>query len=113
MEELVKQMDYMVLQGQIPQAVERFFAEDAHTKDVDGSETNTKSEAVSKLTGFAGSIKEVKEIKLISRGCKDNDSFSEFHFHFGMADGSEIDWHEVIKRTWQNGLVVDETYFQN
>lgn len=113
MQELVTQMDQMVLKGEIPQAVAKFFSEDAHTKDVDGSETTTKSQAIEKLTGFVESIAQVNEITLLNSSIGDNVSMSEFQFHFDMKDGSEIKWHEVIRREWQNNQVVNETYFQN
>ena len=113
MQELVSKMDEMVLKGEIPQAVAKFFSEDAHTRDVDGSETNTKEEAIQKLTGFVGSIAKVNEISLLNSSIGDNVSMSEFRFHFNMKDGSEIKWHEVIRREWADNMVVNETYFQN
>ena len=113
MQELVSQMDNMVLRGEIPQAVAKFFSEKAYTKDVDGSETTTKEQAVEKLTGFVGSIAKVNEITLLNSSIGDGVSMSEFQFHFNMQDGSEVKWHEVIRREWENDLVVNETYFQN
>lgn len=113
MQELVTQMDAMVIKGEIPQAVAKFFSENAHTRDVDGSETSTKQEAIDKLTGFVGSIAQVNEITLLNTSFGDNVSMSEFMFHFNMKDGSVIKWHEVIRRVWSDGRVIDETYFQN
>ncbi len=113
MQELVSQMDDMVLRGEIPQAVDKFFNGDARTRDVDGSETTTKQQAIDKLTGFVGSIAQVNEITLLNSSVGDNVSMSEFRFHFNMKDGSVIKWHEVIRRVWQDNEVVDETYFQN
>lgn len=113
MQELLSQMDNMVLRGEIPQAVARFFSETAHTKDVDGSETTTKEQAVEKLTGFVASIAQVNEISLLNTSIGEDVSMSEFRFHFNMQDGSEIKWHEVIRREWEDGLVINETYFQN
>ncbi len=113
MQELVSQMDQMVLRGEIPQAVAKFFNKDAHTKDVDGSETSTREEAVQKLTGFVSSIAQVNEITLLNSSIGENVSMSEFQFHFKMKDGSEIKWHEVIRREWLDGQVVNEIYFQN
>ena len=106
-------MDNMVLRGEIPQAVAKFFSDSAHTKDVDGSETTTKEEAIQKLSGFVGSIAKVNEITLLNSSIGDGVSMSEFRFHFDMEDGSEVKWHEVIRREWANDQVVNETYFQN
>ena len=113
MQNLVSEMDNMVLRGEIPQAVDKFFSDSAHTKDVDGSETISKEEAIQKLTGFVGGIAKVNEISLLNSSIGENVSMSEFRFHFDMQDGSEINWHEVIRREWLNGKVVNETYFQN
>ncbi len=113
MQELVSEMDHMVLRGEIPQAVARFFSENAHTKDVDGSETTTREQAIEKLTGFVESIDQVNEITLLNSSIGNDVSMSEFRFHFNMKDGNEIKWHEVIRREWQDDKVVNETYFQN
>ncbi|WP_420575802.1 hypothetical protein [Ekhidna sp.] len=113
MQKLVSEMDNMVLRGEIPQAVAKFFSNSAHTKDVDGSETATKEEAIQKLTGFVGAIAKVNEISLLNSSVGQDVSMSEFRFHFQMEDGSEINWHEVIRRKWKDGQVIDETYFQN
>lgn len=113
MQELVTEMDQMVLRGEIPQAVAKFFGENAHTKDVNGSETTTKEQAIEKLTGFVNGIDKVNEITLLNSSYGNDVSMSEFLFHFNMKDGSVIKWHEVIRREWQEDKVVDETYFQN
>ncbi|MEQ9402150.1 MAG: hypothetical protein RIM99_01085 [Cyclobacteriaceae bacterium] len=107
------EMDGMVLKGEIPQAVDKFFADDAMTQDVDGSKTTTKEQAVEKLTGFVGSIANVKEITLLNSTATDNVTMSEFLFNFDMKDGTEIKWHEVIRRVWNGNKVINEQYFQN
>ncbi|MEM7040059.1 MAG: hypothetical protein AAF570_24015 [Bacteroidota bacterium] len=113
MSQNVQEMDAMVLQGQIPQAVDRFFHPEAVTKEGDGGTTNSKGEAMTKLTGFVGSIAKVNQIKLHNQAVQDNVTFSEFTFDFDMQDGSKIHWHEVIRREWRDGMVVAENYFQN
>jgi len=113
MQELVSEMDNMVLRGEIPQAVAKFFSDSAHTKDVDGTETTTKEEAIQKLTGFVESIAKVNEISLLNSSLGQDVSMSEFLFHFDMQDGNEVKWHEVIRREWKDGQVINETYFQN
>lgn len=107
------EMDGMVLKGEIPQAVDKFFADDATTTEVDGSVTASKEEAINKLTGFVGNIAQVKEISLLNSASNGNVSMSEFLFNFDMKDGSEVKWHEVIRRIWEDGKVIDEQYFQN
>lgn len=109
----LKELEGMILKGEIPQAVGRFFADNAQTKDVDGTVTTTKQQAVEKLTGFVGNIANVKEISLLNSSSGDNVTMSEYLFNFDMKDGSEIKWHEVIRREWDGDKIVNETYFQN
>lgn len=109
----LREMDGMILKGEIPQAIEKFFSDEAKTTEVDGSLTSGKQAAVDKLTGFVGSIEKVKEITLLNTAVGNDVTMSEFLFNFDMKDGSEIKWHEIIRRIWQDGKVVEEQYFQN
>lgn len=110
---IVSKMDGMILQGQIPQAVEQFFATNAVTKDFDGTETKNKTEMLQKMDVFLGGIQQVNGITLHHAAVNDRVSMSEFTFDFDMKDGSQILWHEIIRREWQNGKVVNEQYFKN
>lgn len=113
METKLNAIDQMVLNGQITEAVEKYFSEAAITKDTSGLITSNKSEALQKLSGFVNGIKEVKEISLLHSTSIAQISYSEFRFHFLMHDDTEILWHEIIKRTWQEDQVIEEQYFQN
>lgn len=106
-------IDGLVSQGQIVQAVEQFFAPNAKTTDFDGTITQNKDQMIEKMTGFVGSIAKVNGIQLHQSFSKDNISLSEYTFDFDMKDGSHVLWHEIIRREWSNGLVVDEQYFKN
>lgn len=110
---LLSEMDGMVLQGQIVEAVDRFFAEDAHTLDFDGTRTTTKAEMLAKMTGFVGAIGRVNGINLHQHLAAGQTTFSEFTFDFNMQDGSRILWHEIIRREWHDNKVVQEQYFKN
>lgn len=110
---VVSQMDEMVLKGQILDAVEMYFGDHAVTKDFDGTITNSKSEMLEKMTGFFNSIETVNGIKLHQAAVSGNVSLSEYTFDFDMKDGSKVLWHEIIRRTWQDGKVIDEQYFKN
>lgn len=111
--DLVSEMDAMVLQGQIVDAVDRFFADDARTVDFDGTVTKNKAEMIEKMTGFVGAIQQVNGITLHHSATGPNVSLSEYTFDFDMQEGGKVLWHEVIRREWRDGKVVDEQYFKN
>ena len=110
---LANEMDAMVCKGQIVEAIEKFFSDDSKTLDFDGTPTNNKAQTVAKLTGFVGSIQAVNGITLHHALAGEDVSTSEFTFDFDMKDGSKILWHEIIRREWKDGKVINEQYFKN
>ncbi len=41
----------------------------------------------------------------------DNVTMSEFTFDLTQTDGIRILWNEVLRRRWQDGLVINERYY--
>ena len=110
--ELVAAKNALVVQGQIVEATERYFAANAQTQDFDGTLTAGKAEMIEKMTGFAGAIAQVKAIELKHVAVRNEVSFAEFIFNFVMKDNSEIYWHEIIRSVWKDGQIVQEQYFK-
>ncbi len=108
----VQEMDSLVSQGRIIEAVESFFCTNARTSDYGNVVTQSKSEMIGKMNGFMNSIESVNGISHHKTIVDGNTSASEFTFDFEMKEGGPIFWHEVIVREWNNeGLVVKEEYF--
>ncbi len=109
----VSEMDAMVSAGQIIDAVQKFFHDDARTFDSDDVTTANKGEMLEKMNGFVGAIRQVNAITF-HRSMVDGDvSMSEFTFDFDMQDGGHVRWHEIISREWNDDKVVSERYFKN
>ncbi len=104
---LVAEIDSMISKGQIAEAVERYFGDGAATKDFDGTITNGKPAMLEKMNSFLGGIETVNGITLHHSAANGNVSMSEYTFDFDMKDGSHILWHEIIRRVWEDGKVVD------
>ncbi len=111
--QLNKDLNVLVLKGDMITAVTQFFADSSKTIDHDGTIIEGKPGHLKKMEGFLGGIAKVNGITLHDEASGDNISFSEFTFDFDMKDGSEILWHEVLRRTWKDGKVIEETYFLN
>lgn len=108
----VQEMDNMVAQGDIVNAVKAFFCDKATTSDYGNISTNGKQQMVEKMEGFLASISNVNGIQHHHSLVDGNISASEFTFDFDMKDGSKIFWHEIIKREWNTeGKVIREEYF--
>lgn len=111
LQEILTDKNAMVKQGQVVEATEKFFANDAKTFDHTGATTSNKDEMLEKMRGFVGAIKAVNGITLHNEALKGNVSFSEFTFDFDMQDGSNILWHEIIRSVWKDGKITEERYF--
>lgn len=108
----VTKMDALVSQGAIVKAVESFFADRASTSDYGSGTTTGKSEMIEKMQGFTGAIAKVNGITHHHSIVDGSVSASEFTFDFEMKDGSNIYWHEIIRRIWNDaGEVIQEQYF--
>ena len=109
---LATEMDNVVAQGAIVEAVEKYFADDANTSDYNKVTTTGKAQMVEKMKGFADAIAKVNGIQLHRTIVDGNVSASEFTFDFLMKDDSTIYWHEIIRRIWnEEGQVIQEEYF--
>ncbi|WP_222982348.1 hypothetical protein [Flagellimonas meishanensis] len=106
------EMDSMVAQGAIVDAVEKYFAQNANTSDYNNVTTAGKAQMVEKMKGFLDAIAKVNGIELHRTLVDGNVSASEFTFDFLMKDDSKVYWHEVIRRIWNDqGQVIHEEYF--
>ena len=108
----VAALNEKVLKGEILDAVKTFFAENSSTTDFDGTVETGKAAHITKMEGFLGNIANVNGITLHHSATEGTISMTEYTFDFDMKDGSKILWHEVIRRVWENDLVVAEQYFQ-
>lgn len=112
-QELLEEKVELMKQGQVVEAADRFFADDAETFDFTGSVTRSKDELIEKMKGFTGMIKAVNGITHHRSAVNGDTSFLEFTFDFDMTDGSRVLWHEVIRSVWKDGRIVSEQYFKN
>ena len=108
----VQQLDAMLAQGAIVDAVKTFFADQANTSDYGKVTTSSKAQMIEKMEGFTGAIAKVNGITHHHTLVDGNVSASEFTFDFDMKDGSKIYWHEIIRRIWdKQGKIIQEEYF--
>lgn len=110
---LLSEIDALVSKGQMVDAVDRYFSPNARTLDFDGTATTSKAAMLEKMNGFVGAIQKVNGITLHHSVAGEDVSMSEYTFDFDLKDGTHIRWHEIIRREWRDGKVVNEQYFKN
>ena len=106
------ELNAIVLKGDMITAVTNYFGDHVSAIDHDGTVITGKPGHLKKMEGFLGGIAKVNGITLHHQLGGDNLSFSEFTFDFDMKDGSKILWHEVLRRIWKDGKIIEESYFK-
>jgi|SRR5690606_27185462 len=112
LQELSNNMNEMVTNGQLVDAAEKYYAPNIRTIEFDGSVTEGRQAAMTKLKDFVGAIQKVKEITLLRSAFDGNAAFSEYMLDLDMKDGSNVYLHEIVRSLWENGQVVEEQYFK-
>ena len=107
------ELNALVLKGDMITAVTNYFADDSRTLDHTGTIIENKAGHLAKMEGFLGGIAKVNGITLHHVVAGEDISFSEFTFDFDMKDGSKILWHEILRRIWKDGKIIEESYFIN
>ncbi len=108
----VEALDQQILAGDILGAVRTFFHPDVETQEGSADEVSRgRAEKIEKLQAFFAGIAKVNAIKLHSYAVGDDVTMSEFTFDLTQTDGTAILWHEVLRRRWQDGLVIHERYY--
>jgi hypothetical protein len=105
-------LNAFVSKGDMTAAINEFFADNSVTIDHTAVTLSSKKEHLAKMEGFLGSIAKVNGITKHAELAGDDISFSEYTFDFDMKDGSKILWHEILRRTWKDGKVIEESYFK-
>jgi uncharacterized membrane protein len=109
--EAFQQLDHLVLEGKLAEAIEQFFSDDAIAWSRESDKASTKAEKLLRLRHFLGEVASTAYIRLQAAALEGEVSFSEFSFAFEMKDGSRREWHEVIRRRWAEGKVREEKYY--
>jgi hypothetical protein len=112
LKDLLAEKNEMVTKGQIPEAVEKYFAADARTVDFTGRRDNGKENIIAEQKKMVDLIEKANEISVHRVGVGDDVTFAEFIIDLDMKDGSKIYWHEIIYSIWKNGKIVYEEYYK-
>ena len=108
---LVQELDNLIVKGDIMGAFDAFFHPDVTTHYSPTDKTVSKTEKKSRLQVFLNQVASAQSTVLHNSSASGLVSFSEFTFRFTHKDGNTTVWNEVIRRLWQDNLVIDEKYY--
>lgn len=111
--ERVDDLNNMILQGQILDAFDKYYAEDVVMQDI-GSEPRVGKPAcrafevsfVENLTAFRGA-----EIKSIAVNEEDGVAMIEWFFDYTHKEWGDQKYDQVAVQYWKDGQIVKETFY--
>ncbi len=106
------EINALTKEGKIIDAIEKHYAPHCTFTETDGSARGSKAEQMQFLSGFFSSLSSFDGATLHGEATGDNFSASEWTFNMTAGDGSKIEWNEMLVRTWENGKVNSEKYYQ-
>lgn len=111
--QLVEALDAEILKGNIAGAFEQFAAEDCVTWSAPEHKTTSKAQKMEILGWFFQNIARVNRIERPAVQVDGNVTLSQFEFDFTNRQGENLVYHEVIRRVWKDGKVIEEQYLLN
>jgi predicted flap endonuclease-1-like 5' DNA nuclease len=110
LQQLVEALDAQILQGDIVGAFDAFAADHCVTFSSPNDITRSKAQKAEALRWFFNNIASVNHIERIAFNAKQDVTNSQFVFNFTNNFGENLVFHEVIRRVWKDGKVVEEQY---
>jgi predicted flap endonuclease-1-like 5' DNA nuclease len=111
LQQLVDALDAQIVKGDIFGAFEAFAADHCVTLSNEADKTYSKSQKAEALRGFLSHVARTNRIERFAvQLVNDQVTDSQFVFDFTDHYGRPMVYNEVIRRTWDNGKVVEEIY---
>lgn len=111
LQQLVDALDAQILKGDIVGAFETFAADNCVTSSNEADKTTSKAQKAEALRWFMNQIAQTNRIERFAvQLVSDNTTDSQFVFDFTNNHGESMVYNEVIRRTWNNGKLVEELY---
>jgi len=108
--QLVEAIDAQVLTGDIIGAFDKFAAENCITSSGPHDITHSKTQKLEALRWFFNNVATINNIKLKGFTVSKNTTDSQFEFNFTANSGQPLVYNEVIRRTWKDGVLLEELY---
>lgn len=109
--EIDRQLNQMILAGELLPAFERFYAEDAVMQENLDPPTVGKEANRARELQFIANAEQVHEVSLLGSVVGDDLSYSEWIFDITFKGGFRVRTTQVAARRWRDGLVIHERFY--
>jgi ketosteroid isomerase-like protein len=109
--ELDRQLNEAVLNGEILQALERFYADDVTMQENDEPPTVGKAANLIRERDFINKVEKFNGAKLLSSAVSGDTSFSEWEIDMTYKAAGRFVLSQTAVRRWRDGQVVHERFY--
>jgi len=110
LKQLVEAIDAQVLAGDIIGAFDQFAADHCVTLSNPSDKTINKAQKLEALRWFFDNVATINRIERPAVKVGEAITESQFVFDFSNRHGEPLQYSEVIRRTWENGKLIEEQY---
>lgn len=113
LKQLVEALDAQIVKGDILGAFDTFAADNCVTFSNPQDITHSKAQKAEALRWFFDNIASTNRVERVAVAVGENVTDSQFVFDFTNRQGNPLVFSEIIRRTWQDGKIVEEQYLLN
>lgn len=106
------ELNALTEQGKILEGLEAFYSEDCTFQEGNSDPIQGKAAQAERLGAMFATLKGFNGATLHAQAIGDDQTLTEWTFDMTGGDGQAIIWNEVIVRTWRDGKVVRERFYQ-
>lgn len=111
LQERLKQLDNLVSQGKLEEAVEQFYHPNVVCYSNLNDVTIGKEEKLASIREFKNAVALINHIGLRNQTIGGNVTMSEFMIDIAYKFGKRVVREEIIKRVWLDGMIMEERYY--
>lgn len=101
----------MIERGEILEAVDRFYADNAQMQENANAPTVGKDAIVTHEKAFLSTVKEWKRTEFKAIAAEGDVAFLEYAFDFVNTDGQLVRYEQISAQRWKDGQIVHERFY--
>jgi len=106
-----KALSEMILKGEILDAVDRYYADDAQMQENGNTPTVGKPAIIEHEKKFLSTVKEWKNTEFTAIAADGDTALLEYNFEFINTNGDTVRYEQVSVQKWRNGQIVHERFY--
>ena len=110
---LARELSEAIIKGEILEAVDRYYADDAQMQENLNDPTVGKPAIIEHEKNFLSTVKEWKSTNFQAIAAEGDVAFLEYSFDFVNKEGQDMHYEQVSVQRWRDGKIIHERFYYN